>query len=144
MPYNALKLTIHGLLLATTAVLIVARVVDFTTAGAASGDVIAIAWWTTAWPAAVCVAYLLTQGVIPGGRRFVPLPGSTDQDAWLLILVLASATPAVTIGPPGPGGFFGTRDAVRLTTFACVAAILVRAVQLRLQLRGGRTLRGGA
>ena len=41
MPYNALKLTIHGLLLATTAVLIVARVVDFTTAGAASGDVIA-------------------------------------------------------------------------------------------------------
>ena len=143
MSYPVLKLIVRGMLLASVAVLVAARVVDYTTALAVPGDVVAIAWWTTAWPVVVCVAYVLIQGGLPGGRQFVSLPGSSDQDAWLLTLVLAAATPSTTIGQAGAGGFFATRDAVRLATFASTAGILIRALQLRLQLRGGRPPRGG-
>ena len=113
MSYPVLKLIVRGMLLASVAVLVAARVVDYTTALAVPGDVVAIAWWTTAWPVVVCVAYVLIQGGLPGGRQFVSLPGSSDQDAWLLTLVLAAATPSTTIGQAGAGGFFATRDAYK-------------------------------
>ena len=46
MSYPVLKLIVRGMLLASVAVLVAARVVDYTTALAVPGDVVAIAWWT--------------------------------------------------------------------------------------------------
>lgn len=144
MPYSLLKFLVNAFLVTSAVVFLAAQVVASSAAGGTGSDVVAVAWWTTAWPAAVCIAFLLMQGVIPGARRFVPLPGTTAQDAWMIILILAMSTPATVIGQPGPGGFFATREAVRFTTFGCAAVLLVRAFQLRMSLRSEPALRDAA
>ena len=64
MSYPVLKLIVRGMLLASVAVLVAARVVDYTTALAVPGDVVAIAWWTTAWPVVVSYFQLLNSTLI--------------------------------------------------------------------------------
>ena len=100
-----------------------------------------VAWWAIAEPFMLCIVFLLVQGI--GLRAIVPIPGSVNQDSWLVMLIVASIGPSTRLLSLAPkGAVFASREHLLVTMATITMCVIVRLVQLRRGVTTGAIAAG--
>lgn len=141
MSYAALKQLVYIVGVVMLLTLVADKLIAFGAGPTVFGSGLSgVAGWVTIGPMFIAMFYALVQG-FPGGRRIVPLPGTTGQDTWLLILIGALATPSAAAVAQAPALAAVTQEEkVPVTLVVIALAVMARVFQLRAAEKSGAVL----